>query len=58
MTRKKFIKNMMAIGYDRNTAVRFVYPLIMFGFTYAQIWENELTEHDRRVHELEEWGLW
>ena len=48
----------MAIGYDRNTAARFAYPLIMFGFTYAQIWENEMTEHDRRIHELKEWGLW
>ena len=58
MTRKKFIKNMMSIGYDRNTAVGTAYLARVFDGTYAKAWERELTEHDLRVHELKVWGLW
>lgn len=58
MTRKKFIKNMMAIGYDRNTADGTAYLARVFCGTYAEAWERELTEHDQRIHELKVWGLW
>ena len=41
MTRKKFIKNMMALGYDRNEANDKAELVHLDGYTYADQWPRE-----------------
>lgn len=41
MTRKKFIKNMMALGYDRNDANDKAELVHLAGYTYADQWARE-----------------
>ena len=48
MTRKKFIKYMMALGYDRNEANDVAELVQLAGYTYAAMWERYLIEYNRR----------
>ena len=51
MTRKKFIKFMMALGYDRNDANDTAELVQLAGYTYAAMWERYLIEYNQRYGE-------
>ena len=48
MTRKKFIKYMMALGYDRNYANDVAELVRLAGYNYAAMWERYLIKYNRR----------
>ena len=48
MTRKKFIKYLMALGYDRNEANDVAELVQLAGYTYAAMWERYLIEYNQR----------
>lgn len=48
MTRKKFIKYMMALGYDRNEANDTAELVQLAGYNYDAMWERYLIEYNQR----------
>lgn len=58
MNRKKFIKYMMAAGYDRNEANDTAELVQLAGYNYAAMWERYLIEYNQReIERIAQAGL-